>query len=257
MDEAAAALDALGPSAAITCAEAGGWGRAIVLESRRRGIPTAGLQHGFIYRHWLNYRHEPDEAQPSAANAGDRGFPYPDRTLLFDEYAREYLERAGAFSPASLAVTGSPRLDRLVASARALSDSTRAALRDSLGARGNEAIVTVASKHSQIAAAFPALVDAVRTRADVVLVVKPHPAEGPGPYARDAGRGERPIAPPTATWARSGVVIGARDRELDGAIEAIASDAGACREPAEQPLALCRGGRHGRRRGAGRDRADA
>jgi hypothetical protein len=144
MDEAGAALDTLEPDAIVTYAEAGGWGRALMLEARRRGIPSIALQHGFIYRHWLNYRHEPDEAQASAANAGDHGFPYPDRTLLFDEYAREYLERAGTFPPASLAVTGSPRLDRLVASARALSDSTRAALRDSLGARSNEAIVTVA-----------------------------------------------------------------------------------------------------------------
>ena len=199
MDEAGAALDALRPDAIVTYAEAGGWGRALMLEARRRAIPSVALQHGFIYRHWLNYRHEPDEAQASTTNPEDRGFPYPDRTLLFDEYAREYLERAGAFPPASLVVTGSPRLDRLVASAHALSDSTRAALRDSLGARHDEAIVTVASKHSQIAPAFGALVAAVRPRADVVLVVKPHPAEGPEPYSRDAhGVANVRIAPPTA-----------------------------------------------------------
>ena len=226
MDEAGAALDALKPDAIVTDAEAGGWGRALMLEARRRGIPSVALQHGFIYRHWLNYRHEPDEARPSAANADDRGFPFPDRTLLFDEYAREYLERAGAFPPASLVVTGSPRLDRLVASARGLSDSTRAALRDSLGARGDEAIVTVASKHSQIAAAFPALVDAVRSRADVVLVVKPHPAEGPEPYARDAQRASNVrIAPPTADLgaltALSSVLVTVNST---AAIEAIALD---------------------------------
>ena len=48
----------------VTYAEAGGWGRALVLECRRRGIPSVGLQHGFIYRHWLNYLHEPDEMAP-------------------------------------------------------------------------------------------------------------------------------------------------------------------------------------------------
>ena len=67
MDEAAAALDALQPRAAVTYAEAGGWGRALVLECRRRNIPTAGLQHGFIYRHWLNYLHEPDEMDAGSA----------------------------------------------------------------------------------------------------------------------------------------------------------------------------------------------
>jgi hypothetical protein len=227
MDDAGAALEALKPDAIVTYAEAGGWGRALMLEARRRRIPSAALQHGFIYRHWLNYRHEPDEAEPSATNAaGDHGFPFPDRTLLFDEYAREYLERAGAFPPASLAVTGSPRLDRLVASARSLSDSTRAALRDSLGARSHEAIVTVASKHSQIAAAFPALVDAVRSRTDVVLVVKPHPAEGPEPYVREARVASNVrIAPPTADLgaltALSSVLVTVNST---AAIEAIALD---------------------------------
>ena len=65
MDEAAAALEALEPSVALTYAEAGGWGRALMLECRRQGIPSAGLQHGFIYRHWLNYLHEADEMLPA------------------------------------------------------------------------------------------------------------------------------------------------------------------------------------------------
>ena len=72
MDEAGAALDAFGPAVAVTYAEAGGWGRALSLECRRRGIPSAGLQHGFIYRHWLNYLHEPDEMLPDPDQAGRR-----------------------------------------------------------------------------------------------------------------------------------------------------------------------------------------
>jgi hypothetical protein len=80
MDEAGAALDAGRPRAVVTYAEAGGWGRAIVLESRRRGIPSVGLQHGFIYRHWLNYLHEPDEMAAEPVNAADRGFPAPSRS---------------------------------------------------------------------------------------------------------------------------------------------------------------------------------
>ena len=70
MDEAAAALDSLKPRTAVTYAEAGGWGRALILECRRRNIPTAGLQHGFIYRHWLNYLHEADEMTPDPRNRG-------------------------------------------------------------------------------------------------------------------------------------------------------------------------------------------
>ena len=116
MDEAGAALDALRPAVALTYAEAGGWGRALMLECRRRGIPSAGLQHGFIYRHWLNYRHEPDEMLPDPDHPADAGFPRPALTLLFDDYARApSRDGTGTSRPTSLAVTGSPRLDALVA----------------------------------------------------------------------------------------------------------------------------------------------
>jgi hypothetical protein len=81
MDEAAAALETVQPRAALTYAEGGGWGRAIVLECRRRGVPVAGLQHGFIYRHWLNYLHEPDEMRPDPLHHADLGFPHPTLTL--------------------------------------------------------------------------------------------------------------------------------------------------------------------------------
>src|SRR5205085_807048 len=48
MDEARAAIERARPRLVLTYAEAGGWGRAIVLEARRHGVPSAGIQHGFI-----------------------------------------------------------------------------------------------------------------------------------------------------------------------------------------------------------------
>ena len=75
MDEAGAALDRLAPDVAVTYAEAGGWGRALMLEARRRGIPSVGLQHGFIYRHWLNYLHDADEMTAVAGQSGRCGLP--------------------------------------------------------------------------------------------------------------------------------------------------------------------------------------
>ena len=197
MDEAGAALDRLRPEVVVTYAEAGGWGRALVLEARRRGIPVAALQHGFIYRHWLNYLHEPDEMAPSPANPDDRGFPAPDLTLLFDEFAREHLERRGHFAPSRLAVTGSPRLDAIVGSARGMSREARRGVRDAVGAGEETPIVVVAAKYTQIAPVFRALVDLARTLPEVLLVVKPHPAEGAGPYQRDAaGVANVGMAPP-------------------------------------------------------------
>jgi hypothetical protein len=199
MDEAGAALDHLCPDVAVTYAEAGGWGRALVLESRRRKIPVAAMQHGLIYRHWLNYLHEPDEILPSAANPADAGFPSPDRTLLFDAFAREHLEREGHISSDRLAVTGSSRLDTIVAASRAIDDTARAELREAVGASPTTRVVLVASKFTQIAPAFPAVVSAVGAMPDVLLLVKPHPAEGADPYVQAAG-GARHVrmSPPTA-----------------------------------------------------------
>ena len=75
MDEAAAALDALAAVGRAHLRRSRRMGPRARPRSRRRGIPSVGLQHGFIYRHWLNYLHEPDEM---AAAGDDAGVPAPD-----------------------------------------------------------------------------------------------------------------------------------------------------------------------------------
>ncbi len=201
MDEAAAALDALQPAVALTYAEAGGWGRALMLECRRRGIPSIGLQHGFIYRHWLNYLHEPDEMAPDRDHPADAGFPRPTLTLLFDEYARRHLEQAGRFPPESLAVTGSPRLDALVSAARSLSADDIAAARASAGA-GSRSLVLLVAKHREVRRVLPALAEAVAAMPDVQLAIKTHPAETPDVYAAvAAGRENIRVLPASAPLA--------------------------------------------------------
>jgi len=203
MDEAGAALDALQPKVLVTYAEAGGWGRALVLEARRRGIKSVGVQHGFIYRHWLNYLHEPDEMRPSPTNATDCGFPRPDCTLLYDGFAREHLERRGHFPPDSLQVTGSPRMEWFVDTAGRLGGEERARIREDASIPAGAHIVLVAAKHAQLGAWFKALVDATRARPDVVVLVKPHPAEGEEPYLEDAaGAPHVRVAPGSADLAR-------------------------------------------------------
>jgi hypothetical protein len=177
MDEAAAALAALRPEVAVTYAEAGGWGRALALEARRAGVPLAGLQHGFIYRHWLNYRHEPDEMLPDPANAADRGFPLPARTLLFDEHAAAHLQRAGRFPREALAVTGSARLDELVDAVRALPPEECERAAREAGAGATQSLIVFAAKEREAGAALPALIAAVGGMPEVHLAIKPHPAE--------------------------------------------------------------------------------
>ncbi len=186
MDEAAAALDTLQPRTALTYAEAGGWGRALALECRRRGIPSIGLQHGFIYRHWLNYLHEPDEMEPDPGHPADAGFPRPTRTILFDEYAAAHLERCGHFPRTSLAVTGSPRLDELVQQAAALDDATLARARADAGASDGRPLVLLVTKEREARSVLPGLITAVAGMPDVQLAIKTHPAETPDVYGPHA-----------------------------------------------------------------------
>lgn len=203
MDEAGAALDVLQPRVVVTYAEAGGWGRALMLEARRRGVPSVGLQHGFIYRHWLNYLHEPDEMLPSPGNPADAGFPRPTLTLVFDDFAAAHLAERGRFPAGSVAVTGSPRLDAFVATATGMDDAARAALRQEVGLGPGQHLVLVAAKRAQLGTTFPALVAAVAERRDVVLLVKPHPAEGAEAYAAESeGVPNVKVAPSTADLAR-------------------------------------------------------
>ena len=197
MDEAAAALDACRPRLIVTYAEAGGWGRALMLEARRRGIATAGLQHGFIYRHWLNYLHAEDEMMPSPGNRHDRGFPRPDLTLLYDDHAADHLREHGHFPEQSLRVTGSPALDALAAAFAHVTDADRARVRAQLGAAPDDRLVLVVSKFTQIGAAIPALAAAASSLPGVRLVIKPHPAETPDPYIAATSNAPRvTIAPP-------------------------------------------------------------
>ena len=178
MDEAGAALDVLAPEVAVTYAEAGGWGRALMLEARRRQVPSVGVQHGFIYRHWLNYRHEPDELQPAGT---DRGCPIPDLTLVFDRYAESHLRETGHFPASSLAVTGNFRLDHLVAQCAQLRPM-RDALRREFTASADQPLVVLAAKFSEIRDVLPELAEAVRRLPGMRLVIKPHPAETPDVY---------------------------------------------------------------------------
>ncbi len=181
MDEAAAALDLLQPAAVLTYAEAGGWGRALILEARRREIPSVGLQHGFIYRTWLNYLHEADEMQPGAP--GDAGFPAPTLTLLFDAYAEQHLRQSGRYPAERLRVTGSPRLDATITTLASFDPESLERTRRDSGVRPGDALVLVTTKERQARHVLPEFLTAAEAIEGVAVVIKPHPAETADGYA--------------------------------------------------------------------------
>ena len=178
-EEVAEALRALRPAALVLYAESSGWGRAALLACRAAGVPTVALQHGIIYPKYYSYRHGP----------GEEDAPRPDRTAVFGEAARRLLVGMGGYDPASLVVTGSPKFDALLDSARG---RDRATARARWGAADGDRLLLVASRyrgirstHSAIGPAFPGLVRAVEAMDGVVAVVKPHPAEPAEAYRAD------------------------------------------------------------------------
>jgi len=198
MDEARAALTSIEPDVAVTYAEAGGWGRALVLEARRLGVPTVGLQHGFIYRHWLNYQHELDEM---TAVGADAGYPHPTETLVFDRYAASTLQGSGHFPARAVRITGSARLDELVNRLTAVR-ADHAEIRRGLGLTDNDRLLVLAAKASEIAPHLGPLYEAVRQHPGVKLIIKPHPAETPDAYGEAGPDGTIQIHDPHADLGR-------------------------------------------------------
>jgi hypothetical protein len=183
MDQAAGALDSIHPKVVLTYAEAGGWGRALVLEARRRGIPVVAAQHGFIHRHWLNYLHESDEIKPSTRNPDDHGFPFPNMTLVYDRFTEQHLLQKGNFPVSAITTTGNPRLEAFIEEANRLTSHDIDIVREKVGAQPGQHIVLLASKYiSQWNPAFAALVNAAKVMRDVHLVMKCHPADPREPY---------------------------------------------------------------------------
>jgi hypothetical protein len=163
-------------------------------------VPSAGIQHGFIYRHWLNYLHEPDELGPIDS---DHGFPHPDRTLLFDVHAARHLAGPGHLPAETLRVTGSPGRDSLVEACTRLGPGSREAIRRELGVPPGDRVLVLAAKFTEIQGELPALFRAVSARPSVRLVIKTHPAETAEPYAAlAAGAAGISIQPPNADLAR-------------------------------------------------------
>ena len=119
---------------------------------------------------------------PDPQHVEDAGFPYPAATLLFDDQAARHLTTAGAFPAGAVAVTGSARLDELLAQVRDLDADAIDAVRGETGAVDGRALVLFAAKEREARGALPALIDAVRSMPDVQLAIKPHPAETPNVY---------------------------------------------------------------------------
>jgi hypothetical protein len=170
MDDAAAAITTIKPDVVVTYNEASAWGRAIVLEARRRGVPSVGVQHDLLGEHGVLYAHELDEMAPLGPDAG---FPAPDRTIVFEPSAASRLHDVGHFPPARIVVSGHPKIDDLRAARHAPpSPGTRDDVRRALGVRGDRRLAVLIARQPDLGAMLPALVAAVAARPGVCLAIK-------------------------------------------------------------------------------------
>ena len=84
-------------------------------------------------------------------------------------------------------MTGSPRLDALVAAARSVTAGDIAGARQAAGAADSAALVVFVAKYKEARHVLPPLVEAVAAMPGVQLAIKTHPAETPDAYEAVAG----------------------------------------------------------------------
>lgn len=148
-----------------------------LVAARRRGVPTAALQHGMIY-----------PAHPGYRIPRHPAWVRPDRTFVYGPWERRVLLEAGGYEADEVEVSGSPRDDPASAGAtcEATHASERAAVRRELGVAHGDRLLLISTTFSRLGRRY--LLHMLRRLLDdplpgVHLLFKQHPGEPDrGPY---------------------------------------------------------------------------
>ena len=106
--------------------------------ARRLGIPTLAVQHGVIYPNNPDYYRPPHD-----------GLVRPDVTCVYGPYERDLLIHGGQYEPATVVVTGSPRVHPDGAAAPATPEE-RAGIRRELGVEDDDRLLVVSAARNPI-----------------------------------------------------------------------------------------------------------
>lgn len=98
-------LETVRPQAILAVYETGHHARALVIEAHRRGIPTIGLQHAFIFPEHEYYLHDDIVYHPDMTKGCD-GCIVPTKTLLFGPDAQRTLTHRGHYPIEATEVIG-------------------------------------------------------------------------------------------------------------------------------------------------------
>jgi hypothetical protein len=179
-EELRGAIETERASVLVLYAESSGLGRAAVTACRTAGVRSFALQHGIMYPRYFSHEHAPDELE---GEDGGEAVPIPSMTAVFGALAMRLLVERGNYPSERIRVTGSPKFDALLETARGYD---RDGIRARLGISNDDRLLVLATRFSAIGAeVLKALVEAVLSRDKLWLLIKPHQAEPDGPY-RDA-----------------------------------------------------------------------
>ena len=96
------------PSVVVATYETGPWERALLIEAKKLGIPTVGLQHGMIFGNHTDYMHARlNVDQPPRSGA----FVVPDVTCVWGSFWKNILLNPGRYPDSRVAITGNWRWD--------------------------------------------------------------------------------------------------------------------------------------------------
>jgi hypothetical protein len=161
----------------VLYAESSGLGRAAIAAAHELGVATFAVQHGIMYPRYYSHEHAAHEVSTRAD--GGESVPIPMRTAVFGSLARDLLESRSRYPSDRIVITGSPKFDALVESARAYDPTST---RNRLGIAVEDPMLVVATRFNAIGPVFEELVRAAEAIPELQLVVKPHQAEPSEPY---------------------------------------------------------------------------
>ncbi len=169
------------PDAIAMTFETGAYARAVTVAAQEVGIPTLGIQHGFITPDSVEYIH----TKTARATSGD-GCPIPTKTSIGGKYSLEVLTRQSSYPEDSLIVTGYPRDDDLIELLKNEDSLHKDEMLTALGLSSSRKTVMVASGgfhakygwHNEYDKdILKVLLELASERTDLQLIVRLHPME--------------------------------------------------------------------------------
>jgi len=150
-----------------------------IIGAKENKIKTIGISHASIYENIYGYSHE-----EFATDKNPFGFPLPDYTLLFGNFAKQVLEKQG-YPPEKFVVFGKSDFFNLEKIEKALSERS---LHKKYNIPPNRKVILFTSnllqegyssygKYSYDSQIWETLVKNFVARKDITLILKPHPRE--------------------------------------------------------------------------------